>query len=70
MLPPGARIVRRAQDQTLPEYIRPGTISSERAVTPAASEVHRYVRWDRGDMGTGAVMRKGFQGLAAPLLNV
>ena len=33
----GARIVRRAQEQAEPEYIRPGTASSKRAVTPAAS---------------------------------
>jgi hypothetical protein len=34
----GARIVRRAQDQTGPEYIRPCTVPSTLAVTPAASK--------------------------------
>jgi hypothetical protein len=29
----------------MPEYIRPGTISSTLAVTPAAAEVHNNVRW-------------------------
>ena len=70
MLPTGARIVRRAQDRTVPEYIRPGTASSERAVTPALSEVHSYVRWDETDMGLGAAIRKGCYGLGAPLLKV
>jgi hypothetical protein len=41
----GARIVRRAQEQAGPEYIRPGTASSKQAVTPAAIEVHNNVRW-------------------------
>ena len=41
----GARIVRQAQEQTGPEYIRPGTVSSRLAVTPAALEVHNNVRW-------------------------
>jgi hypothetical protein len=36
----GARIVRQAQEQAGPEYIRPGTASSKLAVTPAAVEVH------------------------------
>jgi len=58
MLPTGARIVRRAQERTMPEYIRPGTATSERAVTPALSEVHSYVRWDEPDMVTDAAMRK------------
>ena len=40
----GARIVRQAQEQTEPEYIRPCTVPSEPAVTPAALEVHN-VRW-------------------------
>jgi hypothetical protein len=29
----------------MPEYIRPGTVSSTLAVTPAAVEVHNNVRW-------------------------
>jgi hypothetical protein len=41
----GARIVRQAQDWTGPEYIRPGTVPSRLAVTPAALEVHNNVRW-------------------------
>jgi hypothetical protein len=41
----GACIVRQAQERTMPEYIRPGTVSSTLAVTPAAVEVHNNVRW-------------------------
>ena len=41
----GACIVKQAQEQTGPEYIRPGTGSSTLAVTPAAVEVHNNVRW-------------------------
>ena len=41
----GACIVRQAQDWTGPEYIRPGTVPSRLAVTPAALEVHNNVRW-------------------------
>jgi hypothetical protein len=35
----------------MPEYIRPGTVSSTLAVTPAAVEVHNNVRWGKSDMG-------------------
>jgi hypothetical protein len=39
----GARIVRQTQEQTEPEYIRPGTASLEPGVTPATLNVHiRY----------------------------
>src|SRR3954453_12496029 len=41
----GACIVRQAQERIMPEYIRPGTIPSTLAVTPAAVEVHNNVRW-------------------------
>jgi hypothetical protein len=41
----GACIVRQSQERTMPEYIRPGTVSSTLAVTPAAVEVHNNVRW-------------------------
>ena len=47
----GARIVRQAQAQTEPDYIRPGTASSKRAVTPAASKSTYDVRWGNLDMG-------------------
>jgi hypothetical protein len=33
----------------MPEYIRPGTVSSTLAVTPAAVEVHNNVRWGKSD---------------------
>ena len=46
----GACIVRQAQDWTGPEYIRPGTVSSTLAVTPAALEVHNTVRWGKPDI--------------------
>ena len=55
----GACIVRQAQEQTGPEYIRPRTITSKRAVTPAACEVHNIVRWGKTDMGTNACFHKG-----------
>ncbi|KLK94647.1 hypothetical protein AA309_02340 [Microvirga vignae] len=41
----GACIVRQAQEQTGPESIRPDTVSSKLAVTPAGLEVHNNVRW-------------------------
>lgn len=47
----GAGIVRQAQEQTGPEYIRPGAVPSKLAVTPAAYEVHNNVRWGKPDMG-------------------
>jgi hypothetical protein len=47
----GAYIVRQAQEQTGPEYIRPDTASSELAVTPAASQSTYHVRWGKPDMG-------------------
>ena len=34
----------------MPEYIRPGTVSSTLAVTPAAVEVHNTVRWGKPDI--------------------
>ena len=34
----------------MPEYIRPGTVSSTLAVTPAAIEVHNTVRWGKPDI--------------------
>jgi hypothetical protein len=46
----GARVVRQAQERTVPEYIRPGTASSMLAVTPAAVEVHNNVRWGKLDI--------------------
>ena len=48
----GACIVRQVQDQTGPEYIRPCTVPSKLAVTPAALEVHNNLRWGKTDMGT------------------
>ncbi len=52
----GACIVRQAQEQAEPDYIRPGKASSKRAVTPAAREVHIRcplgVRWGKPDMGS------------------
>jgi hypothetical protein len=47
----GARIVRQAQEQTEPEYIRPCTVSSKLAVTPVASKSTYDVRWGKPDMG-------------------
>jgi hypothetical protein len=47
----GARIVRQAQEQTEPEYIRPGTASSKQAVTSSASKSTYDVRWGNLDMG-------------------
>jgi hypothetical protein len=47
----GARIVRQAQDQTGPEYIRPDTVPSKLAVTPVASKSTYDVRWGEPDMG-------------------
>jgi hypothetical protein len=46
----GARVVRRAQERTAPEYIRPGTVSTTLAVTLAAVEVHNNVRWGKPDI--------------------
>ncbi len=47
----GARIVRQAQEQTEPEYIRSCTVSSKLAVTPVASKSTYDVRWSIPDMG-------------------
>ena len=47
----GARVVRQAQEQAGPEYIRPDTASSKRAVTPSASKSTYDVRWGNLDMG-------------------
>ena len=47
----GARIVRQAQEQTEPEYIRSCTVSSKLAVTPVASKSTYDVRWGKPDMG-------------------
>jgi hypothetical protein len=58
----GACIVRQAQDQTGPEYIRPCTVPSKPAVTPAASQVHNNVRWGKHNMGMDAWMCKGRSG--------
>jgi hypothetical protein len=57
----GARIVRQAQEQTEPEYIRPGTASSKQAVTPAASRSTYDVRWGKPDMGAEACFYKGLR---------
>jgi hypothetical protein len=46
-----ACIVRQAQEQIMPEYIRPDTASSTLAVTPAASKSTYDVRWGKPDMG-------------------
>jgi len=48
----GACIVRQAQEQAGPDYIRPDTAPSKPAVTPAASEVLNNVRWGKPDMGS------------------
>jgi hypothetical protein len=55
----GARIVRQARDQTGPEYIRPYTVASKPAVTPAAFEVHINVRWGLPDMGIETQSARG-----------
>ena len=55
----GACIVGQAQEQAGPEYIRPGTASSEPEVTPAASMSTYDVRWDKPDMGAEACFYKG-----------
>jgi hypothetical protein len=55
----GACIVRQAQEQTEPEYIRPGTASSKSPVTPAASNSTYDVRWSKPDMGTKVYLYKG-----------
>jgi hypothetical protein len=55
----GACIVRQAQEWTGPEYIRPRTVPSKPAVTPAACEIHNNVRWGNADMGTEACFCKG-----------
>ncbi len=47
----GARIVRQAQEQTEPEYIRSCTVSSKLAVTPVTSKSTYDVRWGKPDMG-------------------
>ena len=55
----GACIVRQAQKQTGPEYIRPGAVSLRQAVTPAALKVHNNVRWGKPDMGIETQSARG-----------
>jgi hypothetical protein len=69
----GACIVRQAQDRTGPEYIRPRTVPSKPAMTPAAFEVHNNVRWvhliwgsKRHPQGLARRIGNGFQ-VASPV---
>lgn len=55
----GACIVRQVQEQTGPEYIRPGTASSKSAVTPADSKSTYDVRWGKPGIGIDACFYKG-----------
>ncbi|MBJ6127873.1 hypothetical protein [Microvirga splendida] len=41
----GARIVRRAQEQAMPDYIRPDTAPSKAGGDARRLEVHNNVRW-------------------------
>jgi hypothetical protein len=63
----GACIVRQAQEWTGPEYIHPCTVPSKPAVTPAASQVHNNVRWERAHRGT-LLLHLGEDNLRSPRL--